>query len=209
MATALILLSSCQMSEHETPGLKSVQIFVSEKGSDSNPGSADRPFATLEKARGHVRELRRNGSLAETAAIVNAAGRFELKASLKFTKEDSGTAALPLIFRSLQNDKAVLSGGKKITNFKPITDPETVARLKPNARDKVLQSNLTELGITDFGKLSSRGFTRKISPAHMELFFDNRPMTLARYPNEGAYLKITGYGKTVSDEWKAETGELS
>ena len=45
------------------------------------------------------------------------------------------------------------------------------------------------LGITDFGEMKSRGFSRAAVPAHCELFFNHRPMTLARWPNEG-YVKI-------------------
>jgi len=44
---------------------------------------------------------------------------------------------------------------------------------------------LKALGITDFGQLTRRGFGEPVRQAHMELFFDDRPMTLARWPNEG------------------------
>ncbi|HCE44271.1 MAG TPA: hypothetical protein DET40_12045 [Lentisphaeria bacterium] len=189
---------------------KTTGFFVSDKGNDQNPGTAASPFATLEKARDKIRELRKTGSLAtDVPPIVNVRGRFELESSLKFLKEDSGTDELPLIFRASQKDRAVLSGGRRITNFKPVTNQDAIARFKPEAKGKVLQADLKELGISDLGTLSSRGFGRKVSTAHMELLFDNAPMTLARYPNEGGYLKISGYAKPIKDEWKAETGDLS
>ncbi|MBI4580169.1 MAG: right-handed parallel beta-helix repeat-containing protein, partial [Planctomycetes bacterium] len=40
-------------------------------------------------------------------------------------------------------------------------------------------------GITDFGRLTPRGFGRAITPAAMELFFNGQPMRLARWPNDG------------------------
>ncbi|OGV43871.1 MAG: hypothetical protein A2X48_05240 [Lentisphaerae bacterium GWF2_49_21] len=208
----LLFLSSCTSPETGKKGetMKSMELFVSETGNDKNPGTSEKPFATLEKARDKIRELRKTGTLSsDTAPVVHVSGRFEMKSSLKFTKEDSGTPGQPLIFRSTQKEKAVITGGKKITNFKPVTDETALSRLRPEAKGKVFQSDLKELGISDFGTLSSRGFGRKISTAHMELFFGNMPMTLSRYPNEGKYLKLTGYGKAIKDEWKAETGDLS
>ena len=37
-------------------------FFVATDGRDSNPGTPDRPFATLSRARDAVRELRKNGT---------------------------------------------------------------------------------------------------------------------------------------------------
>ena len=45
-----------------------------------------------------------------------------------------------------------------------------------NARAKVVQVDLKALGITNFGSPSGGG---------IELFFNDKPMTLARWPNEG------------------------
>ncbi len=56
-----------------------------------------------------------------------------------------------------------------------------------------MQVNLSALGMTDFGKMASRGFGRPLTPAHCELFFGGRPMTLARWPNEGDWERIAGY----------------
>ena len=56
-----------------------------------------------------------------------------------------------------------------------------------------MQVDLKALGITDFGQMRSRGFGRPPTPAHCELFFGGRPMTLARWPNEGEWERIAGY----------------
>ena len=37
-----------------------IQFFVSPKGSDKNPGSAAKPFASLERARSAVRDARKS-----------------------------------------------------------------------------------------------------------------------------------------------------
>ncbi len=209
-----LILSSCTSSQQETMKpkgwTKTMKFHVSENGNDENPGTIDKPFATIEKARNKIRELRKEGTIpVDVSPLIIASGKFNLKSSLKFTNDDSGTPDSPLVIRASEKGKAIISGGIRVTNFKLVTDKEILSRLKPELAGKIVQSDLQELGISDFGKLSSRGFGRNISTAHMELFFNNAPMTLSRYPNEGKYLKISGYGRAIKDEWKKETGELS
>jgi hypothetical protein len=65
-----------------------------------------------------------------------------------------------------------------------VEDPAILSRLPEESRGKVLQLDLKAQGLTDFGELQPRGFGCNPSPA-LELFFDGKPMTLARWPNQG------------------------
>ena len=56
-----------------------------------------------------------------------------------------------------------------------------------------MQVDLRAQGITDFGQLRSRGFSRKLVPAHLELFFNEEPMPLTRWPNGPEAAKIAGF----------------
>jgi hypothetical protein len=85
-----------------------------------------------------------------------------------------------------------LLGARPVTGFQPVTDPAVLARLPEKARGQVVQSDLRAQGITDFGQIKSRGFGRATAPAHGELFYQGRPMTLARWPNEGDWERIAG-----------------
>ena len=91
-----------------------------------------------------------------------------------------------------------LVGGKKIpkSSFKPVSNPEVLARINQVAKNKVLRVDLQEVGITDYGKLESRGKGRPEPPSALELFFQERPMQLARYPNKG-WLKIASVPEEV------------
>jgi hypothetical protein len=73
-----------------------------------------------------------------------------------------------------------------------------------------LQADLKTLGIADFGQMKSRGFGRAMTAAGLELFFQDRPMTLARWPNEG-FVKIAGIPKdqATGDEHGGTLGKLS
>jgi len=62
----------------------------------------------------------------------------------------------------------------------PVTNEAVLNRLVANARGKVLQADLKAIGIKDYGQVKGGG---------LELFFDDKPMTLARWPNEG-FVKI-------------------
>jgi hypothetical protein len=68
-----------------------------------------------------------------------------------------------------------------------------LARFAEEARPHIVQLDLRKLGIAEFGELKSRGFSRPTIPSHCELFFGGRPMTLARWPNEGDWERIAGY----------------
>lgn len=77
---------------------------------------------------------------------------------------------------------ARLLGGRLLKGFRPAREE----RLKPEARSHVLVLDLKRQGIAEYGRLSRRGFVRPIQPAHSELFFGGKRMTLARWPNADA-----------------------
>ena len=97
-----------------------------------------------------------------------------------------------------------------LPDFQPVTDPAVLARLDDQARSHVLQCDLRARGIRDFGGMKSRGFGRPTTPAHCELFFDGKPMTLARWPNEGEFAQIAGFPDTAGqgDEHGGQIGKL-
>jgi hypothetical protein len=169
------------------------QLYVSTTGSDINPGTSAKPFATLERARDEVRKLRQDGRLTKGGATIWLRGGDYLRTNaLQLTAADSGTPDAPIIWCACKGENVRLLGGRKLAGFQPVTDPATFARLPEVARGHVLQSDLSAFGLAEFGKMTSRGFGRPQTAAHCELFFGGRPMTLARWPNEGAWEQIAG-----------------
>ena len=84
-----------------------------------------------------------------------------------------------------------LRGGRPVNGFRAVQDEAVRARLDPEARDHVLQADLKAQGIREFGSLTRRGFGLPVVPSGLEVFFRDRPMTLARWPNNG-WTKIIG-----------------
>ena len=95
----------------------------------------------------------------------------------KLAAEDSGAPSAPIIWRARPGEEVRLSGGVRVTNFQPVTDPAVLKRLDKSARGKVVQA--------DFARWESRIFGQIDGANRLELFFQDKPMTLARWPNEG------------------------
>ncbi|MCL4205188.1 MAG: right-handed parallel beta-helix repeat-containing protein [Pirellulaceae bacterium] len=175
------------------------EVFVAPDGDDSHDGSAEQPFATLDRARDEVRAIRGRG-IAGPVGVRIRPGQYVMKETLALTREDSGTADAPVVYRAEQPGTSVLYGGRKLSGFQPVTEPTVLERLPEESRGRVWQCDLKSLGITDYGTLRVRGFAQSPSPPTLELFVDGRPMTLARWPNEG----FVGIRKLVQSGSRAE-----
>ena len=165
-------------------------FHVSPDGDDADPGTAEHPFRTLECARDALRERRKQVPLpAGGVAIVLHGGVYpRLAESFTLATEDSGTVEAPVVYRAAAGERPVLRGGHAIADFAALTDSAAARRIPEAARAHVLQADLRAAGITDFGQLRPRGrgvgkLAGMDEPAHLELFFNGVPMSLARWPN--------------------------
>ncbi len=168
-------------------------IYISPTGNDkwsgkiaqANAAKTDGPVATLERARDLVRELKRTKGLSNGGLVVELqAGVYELGQNFLLTSEDSGTAECPITYRATQGKEVRLVAGRVIKGFKPVTDPAILSRLVPEARGKVLQTDLKAQGITQYPPMVSSTSWASSDPG-LEVFFADEPMTLSRWPNEG------------------------
>jgi hypothetical protein len=206
-ATSLILYATLLLA---LPA-PAAQLYVATAGSDTNPGTQNKPFATPERARDEVRRLAQRGKLSKGGVTIWLRGGDYLRTNaLELTAADSGTPQSPIVWRACKGETVRLLGGRKLSGFEPATDPAILARLPEAARGHVMRVDLKALGITDFGQMRSRGFGRPLTPAHCELFYGGRPMTLARWPNEGEWERIAGYPDSgaMKDEHGGKTGKL-
>ncbi len=163
-------------------------FYVAPDGDDSHPGTKDRPFRTLERARDALRELRAHGEDEfGGGAVILRGGRYSREHSFVLDGQDSGEADAPITYRAAAGETAILDGGQTIDadDFRPVGDPDVRARLLSEVRDAVREVDLRGLGITDYGRFGPRGWGRPDIPAPMELFLDGVPQTVARWPNEG------------------------
>lgn len=206
---------------HSAPQSKAgATFFVSPDGDDdANGRSENKPLRTLEGARDAIRALKADEGLPDRGVVVYLReGTYERSESFLLGEEDSGTADAPITYRSYPGERATISGGKELPydGFSPVTDQAVLDRIiETSARDDVLQIDLRELGIDDYGQLSRHGYWKAndvSTTPPMELYVDGEDMTLARWPNAGAAKdtvqmnKIVDPGPTKDDADLQERG---
>lgn len=149
--------------------LLAADLYVSPAGDDANRGSAEQPFATLQRARDAMREVKRATGLPAGGFTVHVrGGTYALTDTLTLTPEDSGTAKAPIVFLG-DATRPLISGGRRITGWRNVADGLWAADL-PEVR----------AGAWYFE----------------QLFVNGRRATRARSPNDG-YFHVDlkgGYG---------------
>jgi hypothetical protein len=158
-------------------------LHVATNGKDTATGTQEAPLATLAGARDKIRQLRQaEAPPTDGITVLIHAGSYFQGEVLKLEEQDSGTATAPVVYAAAPGETVTITAGKPIGGFAKVTDAKILQRLPKEARGHVLQIDLRKQGITDFGKIGTR--TRQ-NAAGLELFCDDKPMTLARWPNTG------------------------
>ena len=118
---ALVILSVTSLAR-----ATEADFYVSPLGNDGwsgrlaqpAPAGADGPFATIDRARLAVRQLKQQQPNRDKPIIVAIRGGwYELNQPLRFEPEDSGTADAPVIYTAYENERPILSGGRRITGW--------------------------------------------------------------------------------------------
>ena len=181
-------------------GADKVVLHVRPDGDDAGPGTAEKPFATIERARDAVRAAKSAGPLTAGAEVIFHAGRYAPAATLQLSAEDSGLPGAPVIYRTAPGESVSLTGARTIpaSSFQTIADKGLKARLEPAAQSQVVCADLGALG---FAKPPVPPDNFRLPFAVPELFVDGKRMTLACWPNEGwaTIVKIVDQGTMKND----------
>jgi len=184
--------------------------FVSPAGDDANPGTREKPFATLARARDWVRAAKANGALPVGGATVwLRGGRYAVTNTLVLTEEDSGSFNAPVMYRAWPGEEPVLDGGFRLKRFgfQKVRDPAVLARLPEESRSRVRVANLKEQGCEALARQASYGYGIGNKTVR-ELFADGKPLPIARWPNEGN-LKIGEVNDATNGVFVCESDRLS
>jgi hypothetical protein len=152
-------------------------LYVSTAGDDAwsgrlaqpNATLTDGPFATLTQARDALRELRKQGPLGGPATIRIRGGTYSLTEPLVLEPEDSGTPQAPVSYEASPQEEAVLSGGRRISGWKPVAMAE-------DSRIRQAGAWMAEVPKVEDGSLYPH-----------QLFVDGQRRTRARTPNQGFF----------------------
>jgi hypothetical protein len=195
--SAILFVSSTQ----------SQTLHVAMKGNDKNPGTIEKPLATLQAARDLMRVLRSGKYASADPRVIIHEGTYDLNNSLLINEQDGGTENHPVMWAAASGEKVSITGGKTVNGkkFRTIKDQSVLSRLSNEAREKVMSINLKKEGVVNFGKHQQYGHSLPVIPSTLEVFFNGEPLTLARYPNKGG-IKI---GKVIDPGSVPRVGDKS
>ena len=171
---AFLLLASFSQVVTASAG----EIFVARQGQDTNPGTRAAPLQSFAAAQQAARRFAGR----EPVTVTFADGTYYLPQTITFTAADSGTLKAPVVYRSLNERGAVLSGGVKLSlAWTPYKDGIMRAQLPAELETE-------------------------------EIFINGERQILARYPNfDPAAKYFDGYAKDAIDKertarWADPTG---
>jgi len=189
----------------DTTGASKIQaeFFVSPSGSDSNPGTYEKPLATLDGARKAVETI--NGNMSGDIYVFFEPGTYYTPNTVNFTTADSGTNGHHVIYKTLgAPGSATFVGGMKVTSVwsqvQTSTDPNNPdSDMWQNLIGKVYKTNL----IAQLGVLFPSGLPATSGPLPNNpngkfdvntLYVNDARVTQARTLNSNKY---PGYPSTL------------
>ena len=161
-------------------------VSANAQENDKNDGSMDFPFATLEKARDTIRQMRENGEINADVTVYIRGGEYVFEKAFELEAADGGNDKYSVTYEAYPGEQVLFSGAPLIpaNKFTAVTNKTVIAKIPEEARDKVLQVNLRSIGISDYGDVL---YTSNTPGA--ELYAGEKVMTAARWPN-GEYAKF-------------------
>ena len=94
------------------------EIYVSPDGNDSNSGSSESPFKTLERAKAEVRV--HNSNMSGNIIVNIASGVYYMDNTLEFTQADSGTNGFSVIYRGITDENRESNSQRRVLIFPTI-----------------------------------------------------------------------------------------
>ena len=124
IASSVGALSGCSFFSGQREETEGTVYYVSPQGSDHQPGTLRKPFATLQRARDVARSLKRAGAYAPPVTVRLLTGTHVLAEPLVLSPEDSGVT-----FEAATGTSPVVSGGLRVGGWRRYNDRLWVAEV--------------------------------------------------------------------------------
>jgi len=98
------------------------EFHVAVGGNDAEPGTADKPFATIERARDVIRVT--SLKMQQPIAVYIHGGTYLVSKPIEFTAADSGQNGFDIIYRAAENESPVFSGGINVSGWARLPDSQ-------------------------------------------------------------------------------------
>lgn len=113
----------------------SVELYVTTKGNDNNPGTIEKPLASLEGAKNVVRKLIFSG-MEEDITVYFSEGLYRLERTVVFTPNDSPTKN-KVVYSAIPGERVVFSSGVPLTKWEKVELDEEPEFLSSNSKGKL------------------------------------------------------------------------
>lgn len=167
-------------------------FFVAVSGNDSNLGTKSKPLATFEGAQNAIRKFKSDKkNKSKPVTVYMRSGTYYRKNTFNINSMDFGDNQALITYEPYKNEKVIITGGINLDKNKltKVSDQSILNKIiDKTARSHILEYDLKSNNI-DYGNTS-----QNIMYAP-ELFFNNTPLTLARWPNKNYDL----IGKIISN----------
>ena len=171
-------------------------VYVAPAGDDANPGTREKPLATVEKAVGAMR-----GAGGGTVWV--GPGEYCLTQGIVFDARHGGTSEQPLALRGTQPGQVRLSGSRTVKNFRALSAEEAKPLVSSEAKVHIVVADLKSQGFPPLAQMSAH------CRAHgcEEVVFNDLPMQSARWPNEGfaEFSEVIDSGASAITHWDIRT----
>lgn len=157
----------------------SADFYVSGNGNDSNPGTSENPFATLQRVK-QAAEIHFSQKPDENCTVWLNGGKYTISKPLVFKAENLNNSKGSLVFKALPGENPIISGGVKITEWQKTSEGLWKTRLPETCKN---------------GK------------PPRELFVKNQRAIRARFPNK-EYLRVSKVGDDRRTHFFFETGDF-
>lgn len=171
-------------------------VYVAKSGNDANPGTKEKPLASVEKA---VAAMRGAGP----GTLWIGPGEYYLKQGLALDAKHGGTSQQALVIRGTEPGKARLTGSRVVTGLRPITAEEAKPLISAEAKRHILVADLKGQGFPALAQMPDKHRAHGLE----EVVFGDRPMQSARWPNEGfvEFEKVIDSGASGVTHWVSRT----
>ncbi len=184
--------------------------YVDINAASGGDGSIDRPFNDIASALSKVKGLKGYSQ----ATVILREGKYFLKNTLDLSSKQEN---MNITIKGYEDECVEILGGVKVnySSAKPIEDLGIYKSLRSSARDKIVSIDLKSYNISDYGSFSLDGKKNKTAA---QLYYNEKPLTVARYPNFGYdnFKNVSAqngtasvkYGELFNSNWRKESNPL-
>lgn len=199
-----LFLGLMLMSAPTLKAADSCRIYVSTTGHDQADGSLSHPLRSVEKAL----EVAQRSPFRHVSILIRG-GVYELKQPLILRKDN-------VEMEAYHHEKVCISGGKALNPslLRKVKDKRILSRIPKSSRKNVYEIDFQRYQLPLYG-LHPVGFARASIPSWTEVFVNQAPFHLCRWPNDSTVLigkikssglqgslPIFGYHEEEPRRWK-------